>query len=1025
MLKSKMSRIVVLGIVVVAGIWMLIEPAEPSPENLRHQQAIQLLAPGGSQGNSGVMDITGVNAEPTTLPPVNSVPVNFSEIETTLENPNSMYNRWLRGEIDLDTEIGFYNELEIAVLRKESLNLLPDPTVQMAPQSLTPSAPILGTGFPSLDYNQSGGGFVPPDPELAVGPNHMIAVVNVAVEMYDKSGTSVFGPTTAGSLFTISPCTSGLYDPNVLYDEEADRWFLAYDQGARATTGGYCVLASQTSDPTGIWNQYFFPLNTASEWLDYPHAGVGDEYITMGGNMFSYAGGFVESRAWAWLKSDLYAGNAVTSVQTSLASIFTVQPLNLHGYSTNTWPLHGNDVYILGDLFNGSNYRIFRWTVPTNTLNTVGTVSLGSGGFPIDAPQGGSGSVIQANDWRALDFEYRNGYGWTAMTVACNPGSGTVNCIRWAQIDLANATLGPAGSSTYSSNGDYRFFPDVAVNHCNDMAIGYTKSNTSIFPEVWVTGRAGADPANTLQAETRVKAGEIVYTAFDSPPHRWGDYTGMTIDPDGKTFWYLGEYSKNTGTINGRWGTWINAFTYPDCGSSIPIIDVNPASTSSTQPVNTQVMQTLTINNIGSANLNWTITEDNLTTNSVTLIDSESPTELARIVQSIDEPIVLSSENVPFDQAKTLQFSLTLPGLIAAPVNLVLDDGSPDTAIGIGGSFIWLNRFTPSPIEFPFDLTQIHVAFLGGAGVDVGEQINLYVYEDTDGDGDPSNATLAAAYSAPVVALNAFNVYTLPTPLALNGPGDVLIGVFNVTAGTNAGEFPAVLDETTSQQRSWIGWNGNPADLSTLGTLALIDSFGFPGNWLVRGLGESGPPPDIVCDSPVEIPWASVNPSSGATSPSGSDLVDISFDSTGLAVGTYDATLCVDSNDPITPRIQVPLSLIVEPCVAPGNVSDLNASYLGGNIIRLDWTAVLGANQYEVWSAIDSPYFDPSGGDCNNPAPYACSLETTNVFQAAHLGNPGENYSYVVLASHSCGATTTILSNRTGEFDFSLVPGST
>jgi hypothetical protein len=39
----------------------------------------------------------------------------------------------------------------------------------------------------------------------------------------------------------------------------------------------------------------------------------------------------------------------------------------------------------------------------------------------------------------------------------------------------------------------------------------------------------------------------------------------MTIDPDGLTFWYLGEYSKNTGTTNGRWGNYVGSFTYPNC----------------------------------------------------------------------------------------------------------------------------------------------------------------------------------------------------------------------------------------------------------------------------------------------------------------------------------------------------------------------------------------------------------------------------------------------------------------------------
>ena len=103
------------------------------------------------------------------------------------------------------------------------------------------------------------------------------------------------------------------------------------------------------------------------------------------------------------------------------------------------------------------------------------------------------------------------------------------------------------------------------MNHCSDMAVGYSHSSTSTFPSIAATGRLNTDAAGTLQAETLVKAGEIAYTAFDSAPRRWGDYTGMTIDPDGMTFWYLGEYSKDTGDTNGRWGTWINSFSFPSC----------------------------------------------------------------------------------------------------------------------------------------------------------------------------------------------------------------------------------------------------------------------------------------------------------------------------------------------------------------------------------------------------------------------------------------------------------------------------
>ncbi|MEJ2305798.1 MAG: S8 family serine peptidase, partial [Anaerolineales bacterium] len=51
-----------------------------------------------------------------------------------------------------------------------------------------------------------------------------------------------------------------------------------------------------------------------------------------------------------------------------------------------------------------------------------------------------------------------------------------------------------------------------------------------------------------------------------------------------------------------------------------------------------------------------------------------------------------------------------------AAVSLVLDDGGPENFIGVTDTtyayqFIWLNRFTPDPSEFPFTLDQIQVLF--------------------------------------------------------------------------------------------------------------------------------------------------------------------------------------------------------------------------------------------------------------------------------------------------------------------------
>lgn len=47
--------------------------------------------------------------------------------------------------------------------------------------------------------------------------------------------------------------------------------------------------------------------------------------------------------------------------------------------------------------------------------------------------------------------------------------------------------------------------------------------------------------------------------------------------------------------------------------------------------------------------------------------------------------------------------------IIDADVELILDDGSAEDGIGIGGTleFIFLNKFTPDPELFPFNLEQV------------------------------------------------------------------------------------------------------------------------------------------------------------------------------------------------------------------------------------------------------------------------------------------------------------------------------
>jgi hypothetical protein len=453
-------------------------------------------------------------------------------------------------------------------LRTEALSLPPARGL-MAPLETGLANAVDVAGFASLDITDCCGGNganVPPDPQLAVGPSHIIAVVNVAFAIYDKAGTLLRGPVTFSSFFDGTPNCSNtaVFDPNVLYDEQQDRFILGIDGNGT----DYCVAATTGSDPLGNWNRYAFQTNFANAFFDYPHAGVGVEAIFMGSNQFdgTLPGGF-EGRVFAMDKVALYAGTPLTVATHSTGYDGTPQPMNLHGQTQGTWPTSGPH-YIMTEVFDGANHSLWSWEDPfgANVFSFETDLDLNAetgvvAGFPVDVPQNGSTDKIQANDWRGLDTEYRNGFIWMTNTIACNPGTGVVDCIRWAKIDPLAKDVVDAG--IIASNADYRIFPDLAVNRCEDAAIGYTKSSITLYPGVYATSLENG----VAQAELTLKTGETPYSAFDSSPRRWGDYTGMTIDPNGERFWYLGEYSKNTGNANGRWGTYISSFSLDSCNN--------------------------------------------------------------------------------------------------------------------------------------------------------------------------------------------------------------------------------------------------------------------------------------------------------------------------------------------------------------------------------------------------------------------------------------------------------------------------
>lgn len=582
--SRKILRLIPLLALVAAGVWLLGRTVAPAPDTVVRQQSLRsLLAPAGAPaprtaGDTAVYDT-----------PIEPVTVDLADVEPGVYDPHNTYDAVMRGDIDMEQEYRL-SPVEVAALQEEALALPADPDVaafrlSASPDPLSPADDtlILQSQFDALDVTDCcgpSGTSVPPDSHLAAGPNHLLAAVNVAFEIYDKNGNVVRSATTFSQFFGGLPtCVDspyGAFDPTVLYDEEANRFILGVDGNG----SHFCIAVSASGNPAGSWHQYAIPANMGGAFHDYPHTGVGQDAIFVGANQF-FTSNSGEARFWALNKAAMYAGQALSGGDVVTFSTDELgygaegspQPLNLHGYAQQTWPLH-NTHYFITDPYDGNTLHLWAWPNPlgggTPALVASFNLEAASGvssGFPLPAPQQ-NGGQITANDWRFRGFEYRNGYGWTADTVACNPGGGTVDCVRWVQIDLNSTPPTLAQAAVHATSGAYRTFPDLVANHCNDMAVGYNFLSSSTWPEIRVTGRENADPANTLQGEIVLKTSEAAYASAvpgDDPPYRWGDYSSMAIDPNGLTFWHIGEYAKDTNTRAANWGNTIGSFTFPGC----------------------------------------------------------------------------------------------------------------------------------------------------------------------------------------------------------------------------------------------------------------------------------------------------------------------------------------------------------------------------------------------------------------------------------------------------------------------------
>ena len=453
-----------------------------------------------------------------------------------------------------------------------------------------PSAPMPSptVSFNGLDKATFGAGF-PPDTVGDVGPDHFIQAVNTSIGIYSKTGTQLAAFTfnslwsTAGTGTLCDTTNRG--DPTVVYDPQGGRWIVAdFAFSGDGTTPPFfeCIAVSKTNDPVaGGWFLYAFRTDDAAHpfFADYPKMGIWPDGLYMTANMFDSSLDFAEVRVWAFNRTDLESGGPVRNVVIDLGSpnFFSLMPSNMR--TATGIPPPGRENLLVSESNSLFAFEVWKFhvdysgagstfsTSPINVSQTMYTVAPST----VPTPANALDTLLER---MMMQAQYTNLGGaeslWVNHTVRCC-GPGTPTGIQWSQINVTGGTVTPTQVQQQlypsASDGLHRWMGSLAVDQNGDMALGYSVANGTTNPDIRYAGRLAGDTLGALpQTETTMLSGITRGSQNGNcgghTCTRWGDYSAMSLDPDGCRFWYTQEYYGTTGL---NWLTRIGSFSFPSC----------------------------------------------------------------------------------------------------------------------------------------------------------------------------------------------------------------------------------------------------------------------------------------------------------------------------------------------------------------------------------------------------------------------------------------------------------------------------
>lgn len=604
---------------------------------------------------------------------------------------------------------------------------------------------------------------IPPDPHIAVGPNHVIAVVNSRFAIWDKEG-NLLKNINADSWYASALSGVGAFDCKVLYDHYDNRWIMVWlDQNDSPARGYFLISVSDDDDPIGTWYNWALPstLNgttTVNNWGDYQGVGFDNEAIYITANQFQFGANFQYSKLRIVPKAQLYANTAGACTWFDLWNI--TYPTGISGRPFTLRPSvnYSNEKpYLIIHAPSGGGNFIAIYKVENPTTNPSMTASvIGVPYFysPPNANQlGGSTTLIDGGTNCTFRFKpiHKDGYLWGVHGLR-NPVSAAYSAIKYYKVNLSNNTV--VEQAAFGAEGFWHYYPALAVDSAHNIAISFSRSGNNEYAGAFYVSKRSTDPEGFERAFLLQEGRGNYVKTFGGTRNRWGDYNGIWIDPvNKKDFWLIGEYAHAANT----WGTWI--------GKLRVMLDPGPRGITLTPEVNYEPAE---INTIGE-------------------------TKEVMIKNFGDQSLTISSIQMQTGQFK-IKSNLTFPITLIPYESIYFDVALEPNSIGIFTDTLQVVSNDPA---FP------HIV-LNGRGYEINSATGNTIYASS-GIGNsyiinPATpvATLLGAANYPEVKSIAVHPETKVIYGLLTGPTSGMILRVNATEGDAYKLFPITVDNPFS-----------------------------------------------------------------------------------------------------------------------------------------------------------------------------------------------------------------------------------